>query len=269
MSTVRAGWRLALGTFTRLPSGAVDTGPATARAALVLAPLAVLPLAVLVTLVGATVELGVPPLVAAGLALAVLAHGSRAMHLDGLADVVDGLGAGWNQERALEVMRRGDVGPMGTAAIVLVLLVQAAAMSALLTVGWTGAVIIGVTVLVSRASCAAICVRGQSSAPGSTLGVAFVGTISFGLVALLAVLVTAALTAVTLPVALSVVPGHSLWEAVRSVLVPAVAAFAGLRAATALRDKASMTFGGVNGDVIGAGVEVALTTTLVLLTLAW
>ncbi|HCE60933.1 MAG TPA: adenosylcobinamide-GDP ribazoletransferase, partial [Janibacter terrae] len=121
------GLRLAVGTFTRSPSGRVTITPDTARTALLLAPLAVLPLALQVVLVGLTVEIGVPPLVAAGLALGVLAHGSRGMHLDGLADTVDGLGAGWDRERALEIMRRGDVGPMGAVALVVVLLVQAGA----------------------------------------------------------------------------------------------------------------------------------------------
>ena len=48
--------------------------------------------------------------------VAVLAFGTRAMHLDGLADTVDGLGSGWDRERALAIMARGDVGPMGVVA---------------------------------------------------------------------------------------------------------------------------------------------------------
>ena len=76
------------------------------------------------------------------------------MHLDGLADVVDGLGAGWDRERALEVMRRGDMGPMGAAAIVLVLLVQAAAVAHLLGEGWRGALVVAALVAASRAVCA-------------------------------------------------------------------------------------------------------------------
>ncbi|WP_435198030.1 adenosylcobinamide-GDP ribazoletransferase [Janibacter sp. GS2] len=269
MSSLGRGLRLGVGTFTRLPSGTVDTRPDAARAGLLLAPLAVLPLAGLVAVVCATVELGLPPLVAAGVALAVLAHGSRGMHLDGLADVVDGLGAGWTRQRALEVMRRGDVGPMGTAAIVLVLLVQAAAIAALLAAGWRGAVLVGAAVLVSRASCAAVCVRGQTAAPGSTLGASFVGVVPFAPAALLAVAAAAALVAAGVPVTAVLAPDESTWSSTRSLLLPALAALAGTGAAIALRERAARTLGGVNGDVIGAGVEVALTTTLVLLTLAW
>ena len=55
----------------------------------------------------------------------------------------------------------------------------------------------------------------------------------------------------------------------RAVLVAAVAAPVAVWAAISLRDTAVRTFGGVGGDVIGAGVEVALTVLLVLLTVAW
>ena len=64
------GMRLAVGTFTRSPSGRVTITPDTARTALLFAPFAVLPLALPVVLVGLTVPLGVPALVAAGLGVA-------------------------------------------------------------------------------------------------------------------------------------------------------------------------------------------------------
>ena len=251
-----AGLRLAIGTFTRIPSGTVTTTPEAARAALILAPLAVVPLAVLVGLVGASVELGVPPLVAAGLALLVLAHGSRGMHLDGLADTVDGLGAGWDRQRALEVMRRGDVGPMGAIALVLVLLVQAAAISHLLTSGWQAALVVGGVIVLSRAVGAAICIRGTTPAPGSRLGAAFVGTVAPG-VAILLLLVIGVLVGALAGIAL----GSSLAFAL--VVVGAAVTHAG---AMAVRMRAMRTFGGVNGDIIGASIELSLTLLLVLLT---
>lgn len=266
------GLRLAVGTFTRSPSGRVTITPDTARTALLLAPLAVLPLALQVVLVGLTVEIGVPPLVAAGLALGVLAHGSRGMHLDGLADTVDGLGAGWDRERALEIMRRGDVGPMGAVALVVVLLVQAGAIATLLGSGWRGALVVGAAVVASRAAAGAVCGRGQQAAPGSKLGAAFVGTVPLVGAALVVLAVGALLVASVLPVALLLGDGSSAapcWMVARAVLVAAVAAPVAVWAAISLRDKAVRTFGGVGGDVIGAGVEVALTVLLVLLTVAW
>ena len=90
-----------------------------------LAPLVVLPLgaaAGLVAWAGDAVE--APPLLTAALAVAVLAFGSGFLHLDGLADTADGLAVQGDRGRRLEVMRRGDVGPVGVVALVLVLLVQ-------------------------------------------------------------------------------------------------------------------------------------------------
>ncbi len=82
---------------------------------------------------------------------------SRAMHLDGLADTADGLAAGYDRERALEVMRRGDTGPAGAAALVLTLLVQVACLAALLTSA-VGATLAGVALLASRLA-PALCAR--------------------------------------------------------------------------------------------------------------
>lgn len=258
MSTIGAGLRLAVGTFTRIPSGTVALDGVTARHALLLAPVAVVPLALAAGLVASSVELGTSPLVAAGLTLAVLAYGSRGMHLDGLADTVDGLGAGWDRERALEVMRRGDVGPMGAVALVLILLVQAAAIAHLLTAGWRGAVVVGCAIAASRAVCAVLCTRGTTPAPGSRMGAAFVGTVPPG-VALLPM------------IAVGVLVGFVARAALGDDLALSMALFA--TAATyvsvmALQQRASRVFGGVNGDILGAAVEISLVILLVALTVA-
>ena len=69
---------------------------------------------------------GLPELVVGLLVVGTLALGSRGMHLDGLADTVDGLGSGWDRDRALKIMRRGNTGPMGAAALVIMIGLQAA-----------------------------------------------------------------------------------------------------------------------------------------------
>jgi adenosylcobinamide-GDP ribazoletransferase len=265
VSTLGDGLGLAVGTFTRIPSGTVTLDARTARAALLLAPVAVLPLAVGAGLIGAAVEVGLPPFVAAGLILLLLAYGTRAMHLDGLADVVDGLGAGWDRERALTVMRRGDVGPMGAAAIVLALLLQAGAVADLLAAGWRGALVVAAAVLLSRSVCARLCARGTTAAEGSRMATAFVGTVPVLAAGLLAVVTAAVLVLAALP-QLALLEGEAL---LRAGLVVVLAAAAGLVAATVLRDKVLSVLGGIGGDTLGAAVETTLTVTLVVLTLAW
>ena len=62
-----------------------------------------------------------------GLVVVALALLSRGLHLDGLADLADGLGSRRPAAGAHEVMARSDIGPFGVAAVVLALLLQVAA----------------------------------------------------------------------------------------------------------------------------------------------
>src|SRR6185436_3831915 len=120
--------RLSVGTLTIVPSGTIpEIDRRTAARAMIIAPLAVLPLAVVSAAIGWIGQAaGLPRLAAGLLVVGALALGSRALHLDGLADTVDGLGSGWDTARALEIMRQGDVGPMGVVALVIILGLQAA-----------------------------------------------------------------------------------------------------------------------------------------------
>jgi len=71
-----------------------------------------------------------PPLAAAAIALVFGALVTGGLHLDGLADSADALGAR-SRESALTIMRDHAVGTYGTVALVLDLLVKAAALAAL------------------------------------------------------------------------------------------------------------------------------------------
>lgn len=241
--------RLAVGTLTVLPTGSVTVDRPTARGAMLLAPLAVLPLGLLtVVLAGTGAALGWPRLVVSLLCLAGLALGTRALHLDGLADTVDGLGAGWDRERALAVMRRGDVGPMGVVALVLVLGLQASAVSAVAD-GWPAALGLGVLVCGSRAALAVVCRVGVPAARPTGLGAAVAGSVPGPA----AVAVALGLAAV-LALAWSLLGG--LWWA--GVLT----GLAAMAAAALLTGWCVRRLGGVTGDVMGAAVEVALAVLL-------
>lgn len=254
MSSYGAGFRLAMGTLTIIPVGEIGTvTPPVARVAMTAAPMAAVPVAVAVGgVVAAGAELALPPLVTGALAVAAAGLCSRGMHLDGLADTVDGLAAGWDRERALAVLRRGDVGPMGAAALVVVLLVQAAGLAMLAGVpyGW---LVAAAAVVASRAACAAACARGVPAARPDGLGAAVCGSVP-------AAAVLAGWLVVTALVAGASRLSGSGWAA-----GPAAVAAAAVVVALAIR-AARRTFGGVTGDVIGAVIELALTGLLVVLT---
>lgn len=74
------------------------------------------------------------------LVLVWLAAATGGFHLDGVADTADGLGSRAGSERALEIMKRSDIGPMGVIALVFTLLVDVGALTSLTaTLGsWPG-----------------------------------------------------------------------------------------------------------------------------------
>ncbi len=80
-------------------------------------------------------SLGLPPLVAAVLAVAVAALATGAFHEDGLADTFDGLGGGWTPERRLEIMRDSRIGSYGGTALMLALIARVACLAALVERG--------------------------------------------------------------------------------------------------------------------------------------
>lgn len=249
------GVRLSLGTLTAFPTSppqVVDRR--SSRIAMALAWLPGLALGVVAAGVGVlAVRFGVPPLVAAVLAVGALQWSCRGFHLDGLGDTADGLAAGPDRDRMLRVMKSGDSGPAAVATSLLVLLAQVAALAAVLAGPWVGAAA-GVVVVVtwSRAFLVLPCVTGLPPARADGLGVGVVGSVPVlvaGRVVVLVGTVGAVLLAVT---------GWPWWSG--PLLVGVCLAVLGWLVWHVIR-----RLGGITGDVLGASVEVGLTVLLVVL----
>lgn len=82
-------------------------------------------------IVALVLGLGAGSLLAGVLALCWLAGATGGFHLDGVADTADGLGSRAAPDKALEIMKKSDIGPMGVISIVLALIVDAAAVVSL------------------------------------------------------------------------------------------------------------------------------------------
>ncbi len=244
--------RLLFGTLTAVPvppPRRVDR--AVAGRAMLLAPGAAVPVLVLLGLCGwAAQVVAAPPLVAAAVALVVLTLLSRAMHLDGLADTADGLSASYDRDRGLQVMRRGDIGPSGVAAVVLTLVVEFAALATLVTT-WGGLVLGAVALVASRHTLAWACLRGVPAARPDGLGATVAGSVSPPL-------------AGTATVLLGALSGAASWAVGAGWWCGPVVVAAALLAGAALVRRAVTRFGGITGDVLGATVEVSFAAALVV-----
>ena len=233
--------------------------PATAAAAMAWAPVVGLLLGVIaaIVLVATDRPLGAGPLTGAALAVASLALLSRGMHLDGLADLADGLGSGQPAPIALDVMRRSDIGPFGTITLILALLIQVAALSHAETSGpGRGAAALITAVVTGRLALTWACRRGVPAARPDGLGAMVAGTVRLTIpVALTLATVLAATAAVVL---WPTVTGEPLgWTLPLAVV-------AGLVAAFAVQRQSVLRLGGITGDVLGALAEVAVTVALVV-----
>lgn len=250
------GLRLAFGTLTIVRVAAptvVDRR--VARRAMLLAPLtAVVPALVALAVCLVAPMLGVAPLATGALAVGGLALSSRGLHLDGLADTADGLAASYDRERALAVMRSGDVGPAGVVTLVVVALAQAGSI-AVLTQSWRGAVLVAAAVIGSRSVLAMCCATGIASARPTGLGATVASTVPVPAAVALALAAVVGMALVALAM------GAPWW-------LGALANAVGLGAAGLLLGRCVRRLGGVTGDVLGACVEVALTAALVVLSAA-
>jgi adenosylcobinamide-GDP ribazoletransferase len=194
--------------------------------------------------------LGLGSLVSAALAVAAMAALTRGLHLDGLADVADGLGSGRPAAAALAIMKKSDIGPFGVITLVLTLVIQVAAVAEAPAAGVIVAAVAG------RLAVTWACREAVPAARPDGLGHLVASTVrpSAAIAAVAAVIVLAA--------AAGFVSGGRPWV----VLMPG-AVLAGLAAAMVVLRHAVRRLGGVTGDVLGALVEIATTAALVTMAL--
>ncbi|MDS1112524.1 adenosylcobinamide-GDP ribazoletransferase [Gordonia westfalica] len=194
------------------------------------------------------------PVALVGILVVVLCAAlTRGMHLDGLADTADGLGCYGPPERVAEVMRSGTVGPFGVATLVLALGVQAAGFTGL--VGESRWYEIAFAVVLGRIGAVVGTRRSISPAHPNGFGALVAGTQRLSIPVWCLVAAAAAV-----PIGLrdngSGVDPAAVAQAL--LVVFAVVAFAWVFTRHCAR-----RMGGLNGDVLGATIELGVALAVV------
>src|SRR5208283_911783 len=186
--------------------------------------------------------LGLPPFVAAALAVAALIAATGALHEDGLADVADGFGGGATRAMKLDIMRDSRIGAYGAIALTLALILRVGALTAALDGGfWRASLsLIAVAALSRAGALTPLALLGSARADGAG---AAAGRIQPG--ALAAAWGSALVVALVLGL-VSLGLAHAF--------AAALASGAGALAMVALARRA---IGGQTGDVAGAAQQLA------------
>lgn len=226
---------VAFGFLTRLPMPRVSADSSDFAAAIRCYPLVGLAIGVMVAASGRLGGL-VDPWVGALAALAAWVAVTGALHLDGLSDLADGLGAAHrDRARLLAVMADPHVGSFGVVAITLQLLAKLVLLHGLASHGWSALVLVPVAARFGPLA------WGRWLPPlGQGLGSAVAGAVRW-----------------------RDLIGWALLLAAAAVLVPAIAVTPVLVAGGGWW--LHRRIGGVTGDCHGAGIELVETGLLVAL----
>lgn len=172
------------------------------------------------------------------------------LHIDGLLDTADGVGAlaKSGRDRALEVMKVGNSGPAAFATGFVVLLLQVAVLSVAfarhVSVSWI------ISALLARFAVVIVCRRGAKSARPDGLGNPFIGSVDFSWL-----MMSAAINFVMI-VFLGV--GSRSWLVLVALVVSIIFG-------EVLKHRAETQFGGLTGDVLGSILEKVRTLSLLIL----
>ncbi|HTX69781.1 MAG TPA: adenosylcobinamide-GDP ribazoletransferase [Thermoleophilia bacterium] len=193
-----------------------------------------------------------PGLVASALVVILLELLTRGLHLDGLMDTADGVLSGAPRERALEIMKDHNVGAMGVAAAVLLLVLKVAALGALARADAAAPLIAG---LCAARALPALDVYAWPYARPAGTGEAFTREHTPQPLQLAGALLVAGIVVAGLA---SLVTGATgSWYG--GVVVAAVA----MGVALGVQALVARKLGGLTGDVYGMGIELAEAAALV------
>lgn len=117
--------RLAVGFLTRLPVGMPpDVSPRQLGRCMAFFPLTGLLLGAVLAAADAALAHLLPRAVGDAVLLGLLALLTGALHLDGFADLCDGVGGGRDREAALRIMKDSSIGAFGAVGLILLLLLK-------------------------------------------------------------------------------------------------------------------------------------------------
>ena len=179
---------------------------------------------------------GFPPLVSAVLLVILSAWLTRGLHLDGLADLLDGLGGGQTPERRLAIMKDSAIGAFGVIGMIVLLVLKIACLASLLATGGNGVYFVLIAAPVAARWSMATLACGVQYPRATGTGHAFVGKVGLRELVLGGLLLAPLIW----------------WNWSAGLIVLCATALP----AFWLRYKATRALGGVTGDVLGASCEL-------------
>jgi adenosylcobinamide-GDP ribazoletransferase len=239
------GVRLAAGFLTILPI--VTTEPAAAddvAASMRWFPLVGFALGLLMAIENSVLILWLPVSIAAVLTVMSIAILSGGVHLDGLADSADALGAGADRERALRIMRDSRIGGFGAMALFFILSLKVIAIA---TAGPRAMAALFIAPGIARWAIISVAYRTEYLRENGAGSVLLAARDSAGLI-------VASLTAIA---------GTTIVLSAHALLAAAGA----VAASWLLRRFYLRWLGGVTGDMLGAAGELIETIVLVMMSM--
>lgn len=199
------------------------------------------------------------PLLGSVLGAATVAWVTGGLHLDGVADTADGLGSRKSSEEGLRIMKQSDIGPMGVAAMLLVVLLGVACVTTIASAlpWWATALTFVAAGAVARVPVLFATTPGQPNARPGGFGALFHGVTKSTTAAAVTLIVAAG--AGGLGLAAAGIPGLAGWLG---------ATIVALLVGWAWQRRLQRHFGGMTGDLFGSIIEVTATAFLITAALA-